>query len=320
MKKYLSRLPSLVLIFSLAVPILPVYADQSDPAAWVTVYLDGEKLRHPDAKPCIMQDRTMIPAAYVALFFGQTVEWDGATRTVYISEDKSVAGESNLEAWAFPMGDYLNSPHKQFGGRPRSYVDAYDTTPEDILADSWGITSREELIETVLSMTFAGHNDNFLHDADLVNSLSKAEYSQLLSQAQGMDTYMWPLTKELSAKWGERGILCWDLFRMSNLVQWGYMSGYVTYAEALVLLEPAVTLLKDNFSSWDEAFENYVDGYNWWARNNVLGQDTWDTSRGGHYQIYKKRYGSDFFNDALFRQEIISVPGLTIDDILTTLS
>lgn len=107
---------------------------------------------------------------------------------------------------------------------------------------------------------------------------------------------------------------------MSNLVQWGYMSGYVTYAEALVLLEPAVTLLKDNFSSWDEAFENYVDGYNWWARNNVLGQDTWDTSRGGHYQMYKKRYGSDFFNDALFRQEIIPVPGLTIDDILTTLS
>ena len=381
MKKYLSRLLSLVLIFSLAVPILPVYADQSDPAAWVTVYLDGEKLRHPDAQPCIMQDRTMvpiyqltkalgadviwdgslrtvtiaragatvlmtidsktayvdgtavamdvapcivedrtmIPAAYVALFFGQTVEWDGATRTVYISEDKSVAGESNLEAWALPMGYYLNSPHKQFGGRPRSYVDAYDTTPEDILADSWGITSREELIETVLSMTFAGHNDNFLHDADLVNNLSKAEYSQLLSQAQGMDTYMWPLTKELSAKWGDRGILCWDLFRMRNLVQWGYMSGYVTYAEALVLLEPAVTLLKDNFSSWDEAFENYVDGYNWWARNNVLGQDTWDTSRGGHYQMYKKRYGSDFFNDALFRQEIISVPGLTIDDILTTL-
>lgn len=382
MKKYLSRLLSLVLIFSLAVPILPVYADQSDPAAWVTVYLDGEKLRHPDAQPCIMQDRTMvpiyqltkalgadviwdgslrtvtiaragttvlmtidsktayvdgtavamdvapcivedrtmIPAAYVALFFGQTVEWDGATRAVYISEDKSVAGESNLEAWALPMGYYLNSPHKQFGGRPRSYVDAYDTTPEDILADSWGITSREELIETVLSMTFAGHNDNFLHDADLVNNLSKAEYSQLLSQAQGMDTYMWPLTKELSAKWGDRGILCWDLFRMSNLVQWGYMSGYVTYAEALVLLEPAVTLLKDNFSSWDEAFENYVDGYNWWARNNVLGQDTWDTSRGGHYQMYKKRYGSDFFNDALFRQEIIPVPGLTIDDILTTLS
>lgn len=252
MKKYLSRLLSLVLIFSLAVPILPVYADQSDPAAWVTVYLDGEKLRHPDAQPCIMQDRTMvpiyqltkalgadviwdgslrtvtiaragntvlmtidsktayvdgtavamdvapcivedrtmIPAAYVALFFGQTVEWDGATRAVYISEDKSVAGESNLEAWALPMGYYLNSPHKQFGGRPRSYVDAYDTTPEDILADSWGITSREELIETVLSMTFAGHNDNFLHDADLVNNLSKAEYSQLLSQAQGMDTYM----------------------------------------------------------------------------------------------------------------------------------
>ena len=31
--------------------------------------------------------------------------------------------------------------------------------------------------------------------------------------------YMFPYTKALGEKWGERGILCWDLFRMSNLVQ-----------------------------------------------------------------------------------------------------
>ena len=382
MKRTICRLLSLVLIFSLTVPVLPAHAAQTDTSAWVKVYLDGELLRHPDTQPCIMNDRTMvpiyqlskalgakvtwdgaartvtltragttifmtidsktayvdgvpvtmdvapcilndrtmIPAAYVALFFGQTVTWDGSTRSVYIAEDRSVAGDSNLEAWAIPMGYYLNSPHIQFGGYPRSYVDAYETTPDMILANSWGITSREELVDTVLSMTFSGHNASFLYDAELVNSLSSAEYKQLLAQAEGMDTYMWPYTKDLSKKWGDRGILCWDLFRMSNLVQWGYKSGYITYAEALVLLEPAVTLLKDNFSSWDEAFENNVDGYNWWARNNVLDQDTWATSRGRHYQMYKEKYGSEVFNDDLFKQDIIPVPGLTIEDILATLT
>lgn len=382
MKKWFTMALSLVLAVSLSAPILPVHAAQSVPSTSVQVYLDGQKLRHPDTQPCIMNDRTMvpiyqltkalganvvwdgaartvtitranttifmtidsttayvngdpvtmdvapcilndrtmIPAAYVALFFGQTVTWDGEARIAYISEDKTVAGDSNLEAWAIPMGYYLNSPHVQFGGYPRSYVDAYDTTPEMLLADSWSITNRQELIETVLSMTVAGHNVSFLSAAAIVDSLSASEYKQLLAESEGMDAYMWPYTKELSKKWADRGILCWDLFRMSNLVQWGYKCGYITYAEALVLLEPAVTLLKENFSSWDEAFENYVDGYNWWARNDVSGQDTWETSRGLHYQMYKKQYGSQLFNDDLFKNDVIPVPGLTLDDILAALS
>lgn len=382
MKKGISRLISLMLVFSLALPVLPVSAAQDAASARVTVYLDGQKLRHTDTQPCIindrtmvpiyqltkalgakaiwdgaartvtitragttvfmtidsetayvndvpvtmdvapciLNDRTMIPAAYVAVFFGQTVNWDGASRSVYISEDKSVAGESNLERWAIPMGYYLNSPHLQFGGYSRSSVDAYDTTPEMLLADSWSIYDRAGLVETVLSMTISGHNINFLYDAELINSLSDSEYDQLMAQATDMDAYMWPYTKALSEKWGDRGILCWDLFRMSNLVQWGYKCGYVTYAEALTLLEPAVVLLKENFSSWDEAYENYVDGYNWWARNNVLDQNPWETPRGRHYQMYKEQHGSQLFDDTLFQTDIIPIPDLTIDDILATLS
>ena len=380
MKRTICRLLSLVLIFSLTVPVLPAHAAQTDTSAWVKVYLDGELLRHPDTQPCIMNDRTMvpiyqlskalgakvtwdgaartvtltragttifmtidsktayvdgvpvtmdvapcilndrtmIPAAYVALFFGQTVTWDGSTRSVYIAEDRSVAGDSNLEAWAIPMGYYLNSPHIQFGGYPRSYVDAYETTPDMILANSWGITSREELVDTVLSMTFSGHNASFLYDAELVNSLSSAEYKQLLAQAEGMDTYMWPYTKDLSKKWGDRGILCWDLFRMSNLVQWGYTAGYITYPEALALLEPAAKLLHDNFKSWDEACENYLDGYYWWARENVLGKDPWTESRGRDTASVLRVYRIHIFDDSLFREPVKGVPGLTAESLLAS--
>lgn len=88
-------------------------------------------------------------------------------------------------------------------------------------------------------MTFYGHNAAFLADAAMIKSLSPSEYQTILKNAQGMDAYMFPYTKELSKKWGDRGILCWDLFRMSNLVQWGYLAGYITYPEALALLEPA---------------------------------------------------------------------------------
>ena len=186
------------------------------------------------------------------------------------------------------------------------------------LSGSWSIENREDLIETVASMTVAGHNINFLVDAALVNSLSASEYKQLLANATGMDAYMWPYTKQLSEKWGDRGILCWDLFRMSNLVQWGYNAGYVTYAEALALLEPAATLLCANFSSWEEAYENYLDGYNWWARNNVLGEDIWQTERGVKYAQIKESYGQ-IFDDSLFKTGVLPVPGLSIDDVIATL-
>ena len=81
----------------------------------------------------------------------------------------------------------------------------------------------------------------------------------------------------------------------------------------LALLEPAATLLKENFSSWDEAYENYLDGYNWWDRNDVLNRDIWDTPRG---RIYQRMADSEIFDDALFQAGITPVPGITAEQLL----
>ena len=104
---------------------------------------------------------------------------------------------------------------------------------------------------------------------------------------------------------------------MSDLVQWGYTAGYVTYTEALALLEPAATLLCESFSSWDEAYENYLDGYNWWARNNVLGQNVWETERGETYvRMRESEETSYLFDDALFSEGVIPVHGITAQQLL----
>lgn len=296
-----------------------------------TAYVNGKAVEM-DVAPYITNGRTLIPARYVAEFFGQKVDWDNAERRVDVTEDKTVVGSSNLEAWALPMGamlaDINGGDYTRFGvyGRTEQlYVDPDDAivNPDaeiglacmnvrNSLIRGWDINSREELIATVCSMTLHGHNDSFFEAVEVGNALTQTQYNEIISKG-GVDAYMFPYTKQLSEKWGDRGILCWDLFRMANLVQWGYTAGYVTYSEALALLEPAATLLRENFSSWDEAYENYLDGYNWWARNDVLNRDIWDTPRG---RIYQRMADSEIFDDALFETGVIPVPGVTAAELL----
>lgn len=296
-----------------------------------TAYVNGEAVEM-DVAPYITNGRTLIPARYVGEFFGQTVEWDGEKRQVKVTEDKSVVGDSNLERWAIPMGAIqqgLNEgSHRWFAYKRAFLVSSY--TPNggfgskevlpvercrDMLSYAWDIDSREELILTVCSMTYHGHNDSFFEAVELCNSLTPAEYNEIVSGG-GTDAYMFRYTKQLSEKWGDRGILCWDLFRMSSLIQFGYTAGYVTYAEALALLEPAATLLCENFSSWEEAFENYLEGYNWWARNDVLDKNIWETSRGTSYGIIAADKNYNTLDDSLFETGVIPVPGVTAERLL----
>ena len=277
-----------------------------------------------DAAPYAVEGRTLIPARYVAEFFGQKVTWDQEKQLVVVEEDKSVAGDSNLEAWALPMGAMLVRMNygriEGFGGDGRAVPMSYSTTSgmspvmtmaefaRETLADSWSIYGRTDLIETVASMTVAGHNLDFLKAAAIADSLTAAELEDLIAQSGEVDAYMWPYTKALSEKWGDKGILAWDLFRMSNLAQWGYAAGYVTYAEALALVEPAATLLCETFSSWEEAYENYLDGYNWWSRTDLDGQDVWDTYRGRLYRSMSTGEYAGLFDDSLFTTGVIGLP------------
>ena len=186
---------------------------------------------------------------------------------------------SNLEAWALAMGAmraYMDSYGAGNGSTYFGEVPRRDPMITDVPGLfryqrelDWGIHDREELIAVISNMTFHGHNDSFQEAAAIANSLTDAEMEALIAQSSEVDAYMWPYTKALSEKWGDKGILAWDLFRMSNLAQWGYTAGYLTYAEALALVEPAATLLCETFSSWEEAYENYLWGSAWWERIDV---------------------------------------------------
>jgi hypothetical protein len=47
------------------------------------------------------------------------------------------------------------------------------------------------------------------------------------------------------------------------------MAGYISAKEAYILFEPTAKNLRKTFSSWDEATENYLDGYAYWGRIDI---------------------------------------------------
>ena len=224
-----------------------------------------------DTAPALIGGRTMLPIRFIMEQLCQKVEWDEKNQSIYITENMDFAGDSNMREWMLGMGAVLaavnNRDPYSIGMYSRS---ASGTTfARNTLSGSWGCDSREDVLFQIDAIRDFGHNNNFLFDAALARSFTAEDYAYILENATGMDKYMWPLVVALDKKWGDRGIAAWDWFRSSHLAGWGYLAGYLTLEEAYRLAEPAATLVRKTFSSWDEATENYLDGYAYWGRIDV---------------------------------------------------
>lgn len=275
-----------------------------------------------DVVPYIKEGSTYLPVRFVAEQLGQDVTWAEKPRIVNISENKDASKNSNLERWIKPMGAYLIEFPRQtdifivqrdvnyFTGYP-ARKSHYASAVKRQLGEVWSIYNREDLLTQIKSLTEYGHNSEFSYFAEFIDSMTKREYEQLLKEAKGIDEYMFPLDKELDEKWGKKGIMAWDLFRVANLVQWGYMAGYLTYNEALAAAEPAVKKLQENFDSWEEAYDNYVDGHVWWSRTDIRGLEYEDWGRRAECKELMEIY-SDVFDNNLFKEKIISVDGIDL--------
>ena len=275
--------------------------------------VDGVPIKM-DVAPYADQNRTYLPVRYVAEFFGQKVEWDQDERRVDISEDKSAYADTNLEDWAKPMGallsltsggdpnlfgGYCRAPHPN--GRQSMLVEPAEVCRQ-VLLEQWSISDREELLAEVEDIRDRGHNQMFIESAREVRNMSAAQVRQYTSGKNEVDQYMWPQTRKLWLKWGtEKGIRAWDLCRSVNMAQWGYTAGYLTYAEAMDVVAATARELSKIFSSWDEVYENFADGYYWCVREDMTGTDVWESDFGMAYQALRSTIDlTQLFDDSLF--------------------
>lgn len=284
-----------------------------------TAMVNGEPMEM-DVAPYAENNRTYVPTRYVAEFFGQTVDWDGETRRVIIAEDKTDWADSGLEDRLLPMGSllgfleggdpaifgfYSRTPYTETAHSSNGVKENRTVTPfslcRETLAGTWDMEDREALLETVEEILETGNQKDFQTAADEVKYLSDGEIADRTRRLSDVDKYMWPYTKALWKKWGKTGIRAWDLCRAATLVEWGYTAGYVTYGEAMELLEPAAAELEEKFDSWEQVYENFLEGYYWCLRED-LGDDTvWDTELGLAWQYLKNSPDTrTLFNDDMF--------------------
>jgi len=163
-------------------------------------------------------------------------------------------------------------------------------------------------------MTDNGHNEGFVEDFTFISSLSESEYKSLLSEMDEVGAYMVPFILELGEKWGDKGIKAWDWFRMIHLAGWGYIVGFVDIDEAYSLMEPVIDRLRTTFTSWDEAAENYLDGYAWWSHADVVNDLGEYRIRVNIYEMFKNE--KFLFNPTVWTSEFVPAPssGFTYDD------
>ena len=193
-------------------------------------------------------------------------------------------------SWALGCSAILATRNRadpyQFGMNIRNAQNA--TLEKTVLLRDWSCSSREDIINTISRMTDYGHNASFAEAYELVSSLTKSEYEALLAISGEMDKYMWPLTKSIGDKWGDTQIKAWDWFRMIHLASWGYVAGYIELEEAYELMQPSIDRLHSTFSSWEEACDNYMDGYAWWSRTDVSQTSSEYMNRLKIYQEIKE--------------------------------
>ena len=227
---------------------------------------------------------------------------------------------SNLGLWGRAMGSvllYLNdgSPY-YFGG--------YMATEENkksagnILASSWEINNRKELLAQIQFLLKTGSRKNFYEEAKVMEQMSEKELKRAMKQLSGDLLIHYQMVQYNWETWQKKGLLAWDMCRISHLAQWGYIAGYVDGKEAQALIEPAAKKLKEKFTSWDEVQNNWLDGYCLFADIDREDSHSDYTNRLAIYEKLKAEQseGDLLYDDSLFTDEILPVSGVSWQELL----
>lgn len=229
--------------------------------------------------------------------------------------------DSNLGAWGRAMGAVLISINDgnpyYFGGYEAT--DANKKAARNILKSSWSISSRKDLLKQIRFLMDTGSRKDYKREAKDLKALSVKERKKALKQVSGALKTHYDNLQYVSDTWGGKGLLAWDLCRISHLAQWGYIADYINLDEAQALLEPAASRLQKSFDNWDDVVNNWLDGYAYASSIEIRSIEKTDyTNRQEIYQkLLSEQKDSDLlFDNKLFQGDLIPLGTVSYDSLM----
>lgn len=227
---------------------------------------------------------------------------------------------TNLGAWTRAMGSVLIEMNEGnayvFGGYEKT--EDNKASAVKILKSSWGIEDKKTLLEKISTLLKTGDRAAFREEARDMNAMSKKKLKTAMKQLSGDMLVHYQMIQYNWKTWKKKGLLAWDMCRISHLAQWGYIADYLTLEEAQAVMEPAVKKCRNNFRSWDEVQNNWLDGYCLFATIDRKAANTDYTVRKNLYEELKgeQKKGNLLYDDQLFSQEIKSLSGYSYQSIM----
>ena len=159
-------------------------------------------------------------------------------------------------------------------------VDPEDPNQTDgiktMLKDGWSITDRDSAISGSNRLLEQGHRMKYRKMAKQLKKeglldLSEDAYMEKIPDKDNAIRYR--AIYEAYHRFGDKGIDAWDYAREIKLLAHCYAAGYITLDECLDQSLPAAEQIQSEYGSWNEMFESYMYGYEFWCgKDNTQNQ------------------------------------------------
>ena len=164
--------------------------------------------------------------------------------------------EKNAVAFSSNLFEINKENHLDFSNKSNA------EEGKQILKDSWGITDYQSLVDNFKTLEERGHSGAY---DELIQLLDKHKKKSILEIAQAenldvLDTSRLYYASTMKTVLGSHGIEAWDEGREITTLRWGIGAGYISYEEAVKLLEPIVERIQNDYVSWDDYMAHYIAG------------------------------------------------------------
>ena len=133
----------------------------------------------------------------------------------------------------------------------------------NLVRNSWGITGREDLLDTLCYLTQDGYRARYQCYAAATSYKELVDEDTDEEDKEGLQRG-WAFVQRFKEKYPANFLLGWDIGRAAMITRWGYFLGWITQAETWELLSDMAQTAAHGLSNWREFARSYLFGGAFW--------------------------------------------------------